>query len=187
MHKISIGFSRPKMWKPLAWLIMLIEGTNYSHTFVTWHCKEINRRKVFEAVGSGIRILSNVNFKKHAEVIELYHFYINDTVLSEIEQEAHDMTGRPYGFKAILGLAIMRLFNFINRLLKLKGKQGNPFKDGKYSQICIEAIGLVLKRIVNELPLDFENIGLMECNEIVKKEGEQAPQNKLDRINGKTI
>lgn len=184
MNKITIGFSRPKKWKPLAQLIKLIEGTSYSHVFVTWKCTNIDRRKVFEAVGSGIRILSNVNFKKHAEVVELYHFYVDDETLFKIEQQAHDMTGKPYGYKAIIGLGIMRLFNFFNRLFRLKGKQHNPFKDGDYSQVCVEAGGMVLSKII-ELPHNFEDFGLQEFHDLVEKHGEKVPQESIDRINGK--
>ena len=183
MNSVSIGFSRPKTWKPLAWLIMLVEGTEYSHVFVTWHCSNINRRKIFEAVGSGIRILSNVNFKKHAEVVELYSFQVTDDQLLDIEQSAHDMTGRPYGYKALVGLGIMRTFNFINRLFGIKGHQHNPFKDGDYSQICVEAAGMVLSKFI-ELPNNIEDYGLLKINSI-SQIGEKANQEKLDRINGK--
>lgn len=185
MNKISIGFSKPHKWKPLAWLIKLVEGTEYSHVFVTWHCTNINRRKVFEAVGSGIRILSNVNFKKGAEVVEIYQFYVDDETLFKIEQEAHDMTGKPYGYKAILGLAIMRTFNFFNRLFRLKGRQGNPFKDGDYSQVCVEAAGMALKHIIKYMPDEIENYGLIEINNLVSEHGEKAPQELIDRINKK--
>lgn len=184
MNKISIGFSRPKTWKPLSWLIQTIEGTQYSHVFVTWYCSNIERRKVFEAVGSGIRILSNVVFKQKAEVVQLYDFYTDDTTLFLIEQEAHDMTGRPYGTTAILGLAIMRFFNWVNARLGLKGRQHNPFKDGKYSQICVEAGGMVLSKIT-DLPEKFEDYGLVEFENLVAKYGIKAPQDRIDRINGK--
>lgn len=185
MNKITIGFSRPKKWKPVAWLIRLVEGTDYSHVFVTWHCTNIQRRKVFEAVGSGIRILSNVNFKKHAEIVELYDFYVDDKTLFAIEQEAHDMTGKPYGYKALLGLTIMRTFNFFNRILRLKGRQGNPFKDGDYSQVCVEAGGMVVKRILKDLPDKYEDLALKPFNTIIAKHGKKAPQSRIDRINGR--
>jgi hypothetical protein len=182
MNKISIGFSRPKKWKPLAWLIQKAEGSEYSHVFVTWHCTNIDRRKVFEAVGSGIRILSNTNFKKNAHIVELYQFEVEDATLFKIEQEAHDMTGKPYGYKALLGLAIMRVFNFFNRVFGLKGKQHNPFKDGNYSQVCVEAGGMVLDKIV-DLPLEFEDFGLKEFNDVVKSHGKRVSQRKVNKIN----
>jgi hypothetical protein len=76
MNKFSVGFSKPKKFKPLAFLIMLVGGTKYSHTFNTWKCTEISRRKVFEAVGSGIRIISNVTFKEQDRML-LYIFRLD--------------------------------------------------------------------------------------------------------------
>lgn len=186
MNKISIGFSRPKTWKPLAEIIKILEGTKYSHVFVTWKCTNIDRRKIFESVGSGSRILSNVVFKKSADIVELYSFEVSDDTLFRIEQKAHDQTGRPYGFKALVGLLIMRSFNVVNRVFKLKGRQGNPFRDGEYSQVCVESAAMILSEIDKTLVIDdIENYGLLEINHIIKKHGKRIPQEKLDRINGR--
>ena len=184
MNKVGIGFSKPKKWKPLSWIIQLVEGTNYSHVFVTWYCKNIQRRKVFEAVGSGIRILSNVTFKKKSEVVKLYYFEVDDKTLNEIEQKAHDLSGRSYGFKAIIGLGIMRLFNWFNRLFGISGKQHNPFKDGERSQVCVETGGIVLSKIV-DLPNKFEDYGLLEFEHLIAKHGISVSRDKIEHINGK--
>jgi hypothetical protein len=184
MNKISIGFSKPKTWKPLARLIQIFEGTKYSHVFVTWECSNIDRRKVFESVGSGTRILSNVTFKRHAIVCELYNFEVDDNVLFEIEQSAHDQAGRPYGYKALIGLTLMRFFNIFNRVFKLKGRQGNIFKDGDYSQVCVESAAMVLKKARPEINLDdSENFGLKEIHDIVVEHGSKTSIEKIERIN----
>jgi hypothetical protein len=186
MNKLSIGFSKPKTWKPLAELIMLIGGTSYSHTFVTWKCTAIDRRKVFEAVGSGIRIISNVTFKEHAEIVELYHFEVSDEKMIEIEQMAHDMAGTPYGTKALVGIGIMKVFNFFNKVFCLKGRQSNPYADGARSNVCIEAAGRILYKILDTaLPDNIEGMELGEYNTITKESGKRVPQEKLDHINKK--
>lgn len=182
-YKISIGFSKPKTWKPFAWAIQKIEGTEYSHIFITWHCEAINRRKVFEAVGSGVRILNNVVFKEHAKIVKLYNFEVTEEQLFEIEQWAHDQTGMPYGYKAIVGLCIMRAFNAFNRIFKIKGRQGNPFKDGLYSQVCVELGARVLVKLGKKMPIDVENYGLLEFNDLVEQYGQKATQESIDRIN----
>lgn len=185
MNRISIGFSKPKKWKSLSSLIMLVEGTSYSHVFVTWHCKDLNRRKVFEAVGSGIRILSNVTFKKNAEVVKLYDFYVDDHALLRIEQTSHDLTGRPYGTLSLVGLLIMRAFNFFNRVFDFRGRQHNPFKDGKFSQVCVEASGVVLDEVYPN-NIEYEDFGLKEINVLVRMlSSESADKDRLDKINGK--
>lgn len=186
VHKVSIGFSRPKTWKPLAKLIMLIEGTEYSHVFITWHCSEINRRKVFEAVGAGIRILSNVNFKSQAEVVALYDFNVDDLSLITIEQKAHDLTGRSYDFKAIIGLALMRLSNLWYRITDSPTRIGNPFKDGDFSQLCVEAGGMVLEQI-EHVEIPYEDFGLTDMETLCAAYCDSfADKERLDRINGKT-
>ena len=185
MTKISIGFSRPKKTKFLSSLIMLIEGTNYSHVFVTWTCPYIKKRKVFEAVGSGVRIVSNHIFKEQAEVIELYDFYVSEEKLIYIEQKVHAMLGRPYSFKALFGLAFMRLCNWFNRVFKVAGIQHNPYKDGRYSQICVEAGGVVLEELVFK-PVEYEDFGLIDFNNLTRLLAfNKADQERLDRINGK--
>ena len=183
MNKISIGFSTKKTWDPVSALIRLVEGSRYSHVFVTWKCTNIRRRKVFEAVGSGIRILSNVNFKKKSKIVELYHFEVDDATLFRIEQKAHDLTGKPYGYSAILGLGWMRMMGFFYRVFNINKKPTNPFKDGDYSQVCVEAGGMVLAEIT-KLPMDFENWGVREMNDKAKELGQRVSQEKIDRING---
>ena len=179
MNKVSIGFSRPKKWKPLAWLIMLIEGTNFSHTFVTRKCTNIGARKVFEAVGSGVRIISNNRFKEKAWVVEIYVFEVSDEVVHWLDRYSHEQAGKPYGFKHILGLALMRALKSINI------KIANPFKDGKYSEVCVESGGQVVERGLGiDLPGDLEDYGLVEYHQFIKQYGEKAPPEKIARING---
>lgn len=185
--KLSIGFSKPKKWKPLAWLIMAVGGTTYSHTFVTWKCTAIDRRKVFEAVGSGVRILSNVTFKDQAEIVKLYSFEVSEDRIGEIEKLAHDMAGTSYGTKALVGIAIMKIFNFFNELFKLKGRQSNPFKDGSKSNVCIEAGARMLFTALGKpIPQGIEGFDLKEYEELIHSLGKEVPQSKIDKINGKT-
>jgi len=186
MNTFTVGFSKPNTWKPLAELIMFVGRTKYSHTFNTWKCKELQRRKVFEAIGSGLRIISNKIFKAHATIVELYHFdSVSDEDLLKMERLAHDMAGTEYGFKALIGLGISKLFNCINKKLRIKGKQGNLFKDGIKSNICIEASARQLCEILKiELPSDIENYDLKMYNAFIKRHGRAETQEKLDRING---
>ena len=69
-------------------------------------------------------------------------------------------------------------------LIKSDKKAGNPFKDGKYSQICVEAGARVieLSKKVN-MPGNIEDYGLREFHDFVKEHGKKVPQEKIDRIN----
>ena len=185
MFIVSIGFSRPRRWKIIAQLIMWLGGTNYSHTFITWKCTAIKRRKVFEAVGSGLRILSNVTFKKEALVVELYRMEVSDEDIVKLEQLAHDMAATRYGFKALMGMLVVMSFNWFNRTFGIKGRQTNPFKDGKQSNVCIEICARALCELQKiPVPDDIESYMLCEFNAMTSKYAEKVPQEKIDRING---
>lgn len=189
---LSVGFSRPHKWKPLAWLIMLIEGLDSSHTFITWKNTRIKRRKIFEAVGAGTRELKNTTFRAHNRVVELYEFEVSaDISLEEaeilVEQYSIDVVGTKYGFKALCGLAWMRLANFAYRAIGSKKRSQNPFKDGKYSQVCVEAGADLLQKITKlKLPGDIEDYGIKEYRDFVKSHGRKVSQDKIDRINQKS-
>lgn len=181
---VSIGFSKPKVWKPLSALIMLAEGTNFSHAFVSWKCTNINRRKVYEAVGSGSRKISNVRFKEKALVTDIFQFEVTVDELFLIDQFTHDEAGTPYGYKHLLGILVMRAKNMFYRLIKSSKKAGNPFKDGKYSQICVESGARVIelsKKV--DMPGSVEDYGLREFYDFVSTHGKKVPQEKIDRIN----
>jgi hypothetical protein len=184
-HIVSIGFSKPKTWKPLSAAIMFAEGTDFSHTFVSWKCTFIDRRKVYEAVGSGSRKISNVRFKEKAEVTDIFQFEVDIETLCKIDQFTHDQAGTPYGYKHILGIGIMRFKNAWYKLIGSKKKAGNPFKDKHYSQICVEAGAYVMKQVGIELPGNVEDYGLKEFYDFCAKYGKKVPQEKIDQINGK--
>ena len=182
---ISVGFSRRKDSNLISKLIQLVEGTHYSHTFVSWKCANIDRRKVYEAVGSGSRKISNVTFKKCSYVTDIFQFEVTCDDLFKVDQFTHDEAGTPYGYKHLLGLLCMRVKNCFYRVLGLKKKAKNPFKDGHYSQICVEAGAYVIELAEGiKAPGDIEDYGLVEFFDFVSKYGKSVPQEKLDRING---
>ena len=185
-YVVSVGFSRPKDFNAISSTIMAVEGTHFSHAFVSWKCINIDRRKVYEAVGSGSRKISNVTFKKESYVTDIFQFEVSHEDLFKIDQFTHDEAGTPYGYKHLLGIAIMRVKNAYYRLIKSDNKAGNPFKDGHYSQICVEAGAYVIElaKIIN-MPGDVEDYGLREFYEFAKEHGVKVSQEKIDRINGK--
>lgn len=181
---ISIGFSRRKKFAILSKLIQLVEGTEYSHTFVSWKCTNINRRKVYEAVGSGSRKISNRKFKEKALVTDIFQFEVSCDDLFKVDQRTHDEAGTPYGYKHLIGMGLMRIKNVWNKIFRNGKKASNPFKDGHYSQICVEAGAYVVELAKKmDMPGDIEDYGLSEFYDFVAKHGKKAPQEKIDRIN----
>lgn len=183
---ISVGTSKSKNNNLLSKIIMMIEGTNFSHVFVSWKCEFIDRRKVYEAIGSGSRKISNTRFKEQSQVVDIYHFEVTEEDLRKIDQYTHDESGTPYGFKHLVGIGIMRMKNMFKRIMGKKANATNPFRDKHYSQICVEAGAYVIElAIKKEIPGNIENYGLKEFKEFLEKSGTKVPQEKIDRINGK--
>jgi hypothetical protein len=185
-YTVSVGLSKPKKKKIFSKILMLIEGTNFSHVFVSWQCEFIDRRKVYEAVASGSRKISNVRFKEDSEVVAIYEFEVDEECLRKIDQYTHDESGTPYGFKHLVGIGIMRIKNFFKRLAGKKENATNPFRDRHYSQICVEAGAYVIELGTKvDIPGDIENYGLKEFGIFLDKHGKKVPQEKINRINGK--
>jgi hypothetical protein len=184
-YVVSVGFSKRKGFNFISRLISLVEGTEFSHAFVSWKCTNIDRRKVYEAVGSGSRKISNVRFKEKALVTDIFQFEVELEDLFKIDQFTHDEAGTPYGYKHLVGIATMRIKNMFYRLIKSDKKASNPFKDGKYSQICVEAGARVIelsKKI--DMPGNIEDYGLKEFYDFVSIHGKSVPQERIRRING---
>ena len=187
MVKLSIGESRPKKFKLLAWLIMKVEGIDHSHSFITWRDHDIDVRKVAEARGSGGRIITNHQFKEENEVVNVYYYYIPEDKMKELEKWIWENM-RPYGFKHILGILVMRTCSAIKRIFGCDKRCKNPFKDGTYSQICVELSSRAIQLAKDvDLPGDVEDYGLLEMHDINEEYSEgKADQAKLDKINGKS-
>ena len=189
MPILSIGESRPKKWKPIAALIQLIEGIDHSHSFITYKDARLSDiRYVAEARGGGCRVLSNHEFKLQNEIVRIYRYEVDQETLDDIHREVHLLLARPYGKIHLVGLLWIRLLNFIYRLFEIRKKATNPFKDGDYSQICVELSAKALyKAIKKPIPKWIEDYGLVEMHELNEAFGDPVPQEKIDKINGKKV
>lgn len=183
--KFSIGESIPRKKKVFSELIRWFEGTNHSHVFVTWK-DNLGLRWVAEAKGSGVRMLSNVHFKKEAVVINVYSYEIDQDGLESAIKYAWEQMAKAYGFKQIYGLAEMRILNKIYRMLGLKKKAKNRFTDGEASQICSEFAVRFAEAAKKEIMVEgsLEQWGLLETQGFCNKTGVKQPREKIDRING---
>lgn len=183
--KFTIGESQPKKKKIFSELIKWFEGTKHSHVFVSWK-DENGLRWVAEAKGSGIRMVSNVQFKSEVEIVNIYHYEVDQDGIDKVTKYIWSKLAHKYGFKQIYGLAEMRVLNKIYRSLGLKRKAKNRFTDGDASQICCEfgvrtAEVVLKKELVDE---SLEQWGLIETAKFTNKTGKKAPIELLNRING---
>ena len=165
---IRIALTKPNKhpFPIVSWLIRLVEGTNFSHVLATWHVNSLERDIYYEATGSGVNFLSWKLVPDKYEILEIYEFQAKD--IKPVSQFCHDNAQRKYSKKQILGLALMRA-------CKLFGvKIANPFKDGDYSQICVETGGIILETSgALDVPDDLEDYGLLEFRELLIKHGKR--------------
>lgn len=183
--KFQVGESRPKKKKLFSNLVMWVEGTDHSHTFITWKDNEL-RRWIAEAKGSGVRIVSNIEFKKTAEVVNIYDYEYSSTGYNDLIDFVWENSTDKYGFKQIYGLLEMRIVNKICTMLGLKYRHKNRFTDGEYSQICCEFILRGIQRgtsVVYGLD-NIEQFGLRETRNFNLSHGHKADKIRLDKING---
>lgn len=170
----------------MSFLIKLIEGTDHSHSFISWRDPHIDVRKVAEARGAGGRIVTNIKFKKDNEVTAIFQYQIPRDKLDELEKWVWENLGA-YGYKQILGILYMRIMMAVG----LRKKAHNPFKDGLYSQICVELSARAIEKATGQdLPGEIEDYGLIEMADInreneIRNICKSASKELIDRINGK--
>ena len=123
---VSIGESKPKKFKIMSALIKLVERTDHTHSFASWKDPRTSIRAVGEARGSGCRVVTNHHFKHENEVVRIYQYEMTNDQLLRFEKFIWERLGRPYAFKQLVGLLLMRL----------KLTKNNIFRDGDFSQIC---------------------------------------------------
>jgi hypothetical protein len=137
MDSIIVGFSRPKTWKPFAWLIMKAYGTPYDHVYIRWHSSKLERDVVYQASGTMVNFMGAQFFANNNVVDE---FEVNITAENKLAmiQFAMDNAGKPYGIKECFGLAWVRICQLFGKTVK------NPFKADGSTYVCSELAGFIL-------------------------------------------
>lgn len=168
MSSIIIGFSGTKKWAPFAWLIQKGYGIPYSHAYIRFYSDSYERDIIYQASGTMVNFVSPVIFKEHHKIVAEYEIEIEPETKKRVMQFALDNVGKPYGIKACLGLAWVR----IGELLGKKWK--NPFKyDGK-TYVCSELAGFILEEYAGaEIPGNVEDVSPKTLFDYLKTIGAQ--------------
>jgi hypothetical protein len=124
---ITIGLSTSRIWNPFTALIRWWWDIPYSHVYIKWSTPW-GFSEVLEASGLSVRMREFDRWSERQRVIAEFEFEVERETFNQIMQELRPMTGKPYGWKQVLGLAIAELF----------GLSLNPFSDGDRSLICSE-------------------------------------------------
>ena len=180
---LSIGESKPRKSKIFSNLIMKFEQTNHSHIFISWK-DHLGLRWVAEAKGSGVRIVSNKEFKEDALVVNIYKYETPQENMDSVVRFIWENSSDSYSPKQILGLAIMRMLNYPLKKFGFSYRFSNPYKDGDYSQVCCE-LALRSLEIATDRKIDghLEDYGLRETQIYNQAHGVKQPPEKIKRIN----
>lgn len=140
MKTIAIGFSRPKKWMPLAWLIQKVEKTDYSHVYIKFTSDKYKRNLIYQASGLQVNFVGEEVFKDHCEIVKECVIQISDETYTKMMTFAIDKAGYPYSIK--------QLFNIV--IYMVTGK-AHTLSDGRSGYVCSELAGEMLRTILGVL------------------------------------
>ena len=140
MAKIIVGFSLPNKWKPYSWLIQTLLGTKYSHVYIKIYSEKFERNLIYQASKTMVNFMGTEIFLKDNVIYEEFEIEISDEKRTQLLQFAIDNAGKPYGFKAAIGMGLVKILSFVG--IKIK----NPFRDGTYSYVCSEIAAHILEQ-----------------------------------------
>lgn len=162
MERVIVGFSKPKTWKPYAWLIMKSFGTPYSHTYIKVYSNTYKRYLIYQASGTSVNFMSDQIFNDHAIVVDEFMLEISDEARKSMMQFAIDNCGKPYGMKEALGLAIVKIASWMGKTIK------NPLSDKEATYVCSGLVAEVLRDFFGkELPKDPDDMTPKDVYELL--------------------
>lgn len=158
MKKVSIGFSRPKTFKPLSWLICKVQGTDYSHAYIKFHSDSLDRDLIYQASGLQVNFVGKTLFEADHIIVREFDIQISDAAHKKALQFAVDKAGTPYSIKQLLNILIYILI------------KKSPFEDGRSSYVCSELVGQMLKEEFGvEVSKDLDIVTPKDIYEIMDK------------------
>lgn len=140
MDTIIIGFSRPHKWKPYAWMISKLWGTEYSHVYIRFYSKTYDRHMIYQASHLSVNFTELNNFLTVNKIVKEFPIDICPTNKTKMMQFAIDNASKPYGILSAIGLGIKQIAACLGKKIK------NPFADGKNTYICCELAGVILEQ-----------------------------------------
>lgn len=154
MKSIIIGFSKPKnhSFPIFSWIIRFVDWAPYSHVYIRWNSKSIDRDLIYQASGISVHFLSGKKFDQKAESLFKYQIEINESLKYKTIQKCVDNLGSPYGIKQALGIGIVKLFRLFGKDIK------NPFADGNATWVCSELVLDVLKDLGMKININADNV-----------------------------
>lgn len=133
---VRVGFSTPRAFNPVSWLVKTFTGSRASHAFFVYFDEAFDMEVVLEAHELGIRLLPLKHFERTNRIVKLVApAHPIDAGLRKVGQR---YLGSAYDFAGLVGMAVVMFGRWLKRRWK------NPFRGSK-SVYCSEAVILALK------------------------------------------
>lgn len=126
-----IGFSTPKKFNPVSWLVRKLTGSQVSHAFFVYMDSDWGEDFVMEAHELGFRIVSLEKFKKANNILRL--IIPKKSIDEGTRRVALEYVGTRYDYEELFGMIVV----VVGRWLKAKWK--NPFRSTS-KVFCSEAV-----------------------------------------------
>ena len=165
MKQITVGFSKACTFFPIfSWLIMLTEGTPYSHVYIKVTDTEAKIPLVYQASHSFVNSMGETMWASQETVIQEFNFQVSDVSYQKIKAFSIAQLGVPYGVLSIVGLAWVQM-------LKCVGISAtNPFRDNGQTYVCSQFVSTILESCENvSISENINNITPKDLFAIVQK------------------
>lgn len=131
-----IGFSTPRRFNPVSWLVRKFTGSRCSHTWFLYHDKDWGFDVVLEAHELGFRVIPFKRFKRANVIISIFT-PVAESLDPGVSLVARRFLGTAYDFGGLVGMAVVLLGQW------LKFKWRNPFNSR--GVFCSEAAVIALQ------------------------------------------
>lgn len=132
-----IGFSTPKKFNPVSWLVRKVSGSVASHAFFIYFDKDWEVDMVMEAHEYGFRLMPLAHFEKKNEIVAT--FRPRTPIDAGVQHVALEYLGKPYDWGGLFGGVILLLGRWLKR------KWHNPWENSK-AVFCSEAVVIALQK-----------------------------------------
>ena len=132
-----IGFSTPKHFNPVSWLVRKVTSSAASHCFFIYFDVDWQADMVLEAHEFGFRLMSLSRFEKRNEVVATFNTTID--IGEGLKHVALEFRGTSGDEGGLLGAAVVMLGRWLKR------KWRNPLNSSQ-SVFCSEAVTLALQK-----------------------------------------
>ena len=163
---IVVGFSRPnksKKFPIFSWLIRLVEGTKFSHTYIKGYQGLKPQGYVYQASGLDVNFMGLEIFESNVEILHEYKIEVTRDQRRDMISRAIRLSGSPYGIKQIFGIAYHRFGRLFGQNWR------NPFSDGEITAVCSEIVAAVLINLGFEFKQDLDLITPRDIHDALEK------------------